>query len=393
MEYRSRHMTPSKPIRLCTVINPSFGLTLPYGKFWEYLLDREFECWGVAGPGPEHETVRAMGLKTRVVPMARYPSPIKDILSLIRLWWFFLWHRFDVVKVSTPKASFLGALAARLSGHRHVIYMVRGRPYETFTGWRLRLMRTIEWISCHLAQYVLPICHELGDKLVEEGLCNRKKIRVLGSGSSKGVDLGRFSPTEETRQAGKEIRRECGIGDDDFAILFVGWLRREKGVDELIEAFAPLAEERPSLHLFLLGNYEHSDPLEDKTIETIESHPRIHHLPWRVNPAPVYAAADLVAFPSHREGFGNIPLEAAAMGLASVASDIMGCREAVQDGVIGLLFPTGDADAMRNALRELIEDEPRRKEMARRGLERVDRCFRQEIIWEDLCSIFREVAS
>jgi glycosyltransferase involved in cell wall biosynthesis len=387
----SEQPATSRPIRLCVIINPSFGLTLPYGKRWEYLMARGFECTGVAGAGPEHEALRRRGVRTRAVPMQRYPSLLKDLVSLVRLWWFLLWHRFDIVHVSSPKASFLGALAARLSGHRRVVYTVRGRPYEHMTGLRRKVMNACEWLTCHLARRVIPISRELGRVLVEEGLCPPGRVRVIRSGSSKGVDLERFSRSEQTVRLGRAIRRERGIQDGDLAILFVGWLRRDKGVNELVRAFGPLAEEYPRLHLLLLGDREPSDPLDEDVLAAIEQHPRIHHLPWRPEPAPVYAAADLVAFPSYREGFGNVPLEAAAMRLASVASDIMGCRESVRRDVTGLLVPPRDAEALREALKRLIDDPSLRERLARNGRRRAEEKFRQELIWDGVASLYREL--
>ncbi|KPK84485.1 MAG: hypothetical protein AMJ81_05395 [Phycisphaerae bacterium SM23_33] len=381
----------SRPIRLCVIVNPSFGLTLAFGKRWQYLMSRGFECTALAGPGPEHETLQKIGVRTHAVPIQRYPSPLKDLVSLTRLWWFLLWHRFDVIDVSTPKAGFLGALAARLSGHRRLVYTVRGRAYEHMTGLKRRLMNACEWLCCHLARRVIPISRELGQVLVDEGLCPADRVCVIRSGSSKGVDLERFSLTAGRAREGRRVRRECGLGRDDLAILFVGWIRRDKGVNELIRAYGELAEEYPGLHLILLGDFEPSDPVEEEARDRIQTHPRIHHLPWRADPAPVYAAADLVAFPSWREGFGNIPLEAGAMGLTCVASDIVGCRESVQRDVTGLLFPRGDTHALRDALKRLIDDPQLRQRLAANNRRRVEKEFRQEFIWEGIVALYREL--
>ncbi len=385
-------MSKRKP-RLCIIVNPSIGLTL-LRKQWTFWIKHGFEVHCITGPGPkEHEKVRKMGVKTYVVPMERYPSPIKDLISLMRLWWVLLWNRFDIIHVSTPKASFLGTLASWLSGHRKVFYLLRGRPYEHMTGWRRKIINSCEWLTCHLSSKVVPICHELGQVVVDEGLCPAHKICVIGSGSSAGVDLSRFTRTEENIHIGQNIRRQFGIAVDDLLILFVGWLRKDKGTNELVHAFNSLAEEYPNLHLLLLGSYEHSDPLEDHVVSLIESHPRIHHLPWRVEPAPIYTAADIVAFPSYREGFGNVAMEASAMELPVVASDIMGCRESVKDGVTGLLIPRADAQALKDALKKLIDAPELRRELARNGRNRVEQEFRQEIVWEGILKQYNELLS
>jgi glycosyltransferase involved in cell wall biosynthesis len=379
--------------RLCIIVTVSVSLYGLYRKQWRYWVEQGFDVHGVAAPGPEHKKVRQMGVSTHPIPMQRKPSPFKDVISLFRLWWFLLFNRFDIIHVSTPKASLLGALAARMSGHRRLIYTLRGRAYENMAGWRRRMMNTCEWLTCRLAKRVIPICRELGRVIVDEGLCPAEKIHVIGSGSSCGIDLDHFTRTEQNVHIGREIRNQFGIGTDGLVILFVGWLRKDKGTNELVRAFDALAAGYPGLHLLLLGNYEPSDPLDDDVTLSIESNPRIHRLPWQEEPAVVYTAADIVAFPSHREGFGNIAIEAAAMELPVVASDIMGCREAVKNQETGLLVPPGDIDALALALKQLIENPGLRSKLGRNGRNRVAQEFRQEIIWRGLAEQYGELLS
>jgi len=385
-------MSEHRP-RLCFIVNPSIGLLVLFRKQWSYWLRQGYEVVGVAGPGPEHEIVREMGVKTHIIPMERYPSPLKDLLSLMRLFWFLLWHRFDIVHVSTPKAGFLGAIAARLSGHKRLIYTLRGQPYAQMTGWRRRLMNACEWLVCNLSCKVIPICHELGRAVVRDGLCPARKVHVIGSGSSNGIDLDRFTRNEKNIRIGLEFRGKLGIGEGDLLILFVGWLRREKGTNELVRSFALLAKKHLNSHLLLLGNYEPSDPLDAEVVSLIENHERIHHMPWRPEPAPIYAAADILAFPSWREGFGNVVLEASAMELPVIATRVMGCRESVEEGVTGLLVPRSDVKALKDGLERLLNDAALREELGKKGRQRVEREFRQEIIWEGILKQYKELLS
>jgi len=355
-------------------------------------MDHGCALCAVTGSGPqEHESAHRAGMATHIVDIERYPHPVKDLVSLLRIWWFLCSNRFDVVHVSTPKASLLGAMAARLSGHARVVYLVRGRAYENMRGWRRAVMSTCEWVTCHLARRVVPICRELGQALVDKRLCPPGKMQFIGSGSDRGVDLEHFAPTAENKGAGLEVRRELGVGEEALVILSVGWLREEKGTNETVRAFVNLAKDYPHLHLFLLGDYEPSDPLDPEVITEIESNDRIHHLARREDPAPVFAAADMLAFPSYREGFGNVAIEASAMELPVVASDIMGCREAVLDGKTGLLVPLGDADSLAAALKQLIDDPSLRRTLATNGRRRVENEFRQELVFEGMRRLFLDL--
>jgi len=381
----------NKKPKLCIIINPALALTL-LRKQWNFWMDNGYEVYCITGPDTErHEKIRSIGVKTFIVSMERYPSPVKDFISLIKIWWILLWNRFDLIHVSTPKASFLGALAAKLAGQRRILYLLRGRPYENMVGIKRKLMNICEWITCHLSNCVMPICYELGENIVSEKLCHSDKICVVGSGSSAGIDLSRFSRNEENEKSGLQIRTQFGIKADDLVILFVGWLRRDKGTNELIKAFVRLAQQYPALHLLLLGSYEYSDPLEAWTVEQIKSHPRIYHLEWHVEPAPVYTAADIVAFPSYREGFGNVAMEASAMGLPVVASNIMGCRESVKDGVTGILVEKGNVESLEQGLKKLIDDPDLRKQMGQAGRYRAETEFKQELVWAEHLSKFQEI--
>jgi hypothetical protein len=166
--------------------------------FFAYLGAHDVAVAGVAGKGSEHEWLRPEGVRTVVVPFSRRPSPVLDALCLLRLWWFLLWNRFDVMHVSTPKAALIGSLAARLSGHRRVVFTLRGRVYENATGWKRQAMAQMDQLVCSLASAVVPICRELGTALVAEGLCRPEKIRTIGSGSSNGIDARHFHRTEAT---------------------------------------------------------------------------------------------------------------------------------------------------------------------------------------------------
>lgn len=375
-------------MRLCIIVTAPVTLFSLYRGQFGFLRDHGIDVTGIAAPGIEHEWLRQQGVRTKAIGMRRAPSPFLDLVSLLRLWWYLLWNRFDIVHVSTPKASLLGALAACFSGHGCVILTLRGRAYENLTGVRRWVLQTMDKISCSLATIVVPISRELGNAAVKERVCSVQKVVLVGAGSSNGIDMDRFSRTAERERSAQLLRAEMGIPQDAVVVLFAGRIRREKGVNELVRACAPLLEVYPRLHLLLVGDYEAADPISDDIAGFIDGSRRIHHKRWMQDPAPAFLASDIVAVPSYREGFGNVALEASAAGLPVVATDIIGLREAVAKDVSGMHVPVGDIDALRAALEQLIVDEDLRRRLGRRGAERVQRDFRQEIIWKGLLDLY-----
>ena len=378
-------------IRVCSIVTASMSLYYLHQGFFAFLGAHDVAVTGVAGKGPEHEWLRGEGVRTVVMPFSRRPSPVLDALCLLRLWWFLLWNRFDIVHVSTPKAALIGSLAARLSGHRRVVFTLRGRVYENATGWKHRALAQMDRLVCSLASAVVPICRELGTAMVSEGLCRPEKIRTIGSGSSNGIDARRFHRTGEAVAAGNLFRRQWDIPPAADLVLFVGRLHAEKGIHELVQAFVALAETQVNAYLALVGPDEFGCGIGPETWRVIRSHPRIRHVPMLRDPVPAYAAATLVALPSYREGFGNAALEASAMELPVVAADVIGCRESTVDGETGILVPPRDAKALAAALVDLLEHPEKRRVLGTKGRERVLRDFRQESLWEGVLDLYREI--
>jgi len=253
----------------------------------------------------------------------------------------------------------------------------------TATGARRTLLRWTERIACFAAHEVLCVSHSLREVAIAEGLCREDKIVVLAGGSGNGVDSVYFDPSR-LGAARAETRARYGIPADAIVIGFVGRLVRDKGVVELLEAWRQLAAERPELHLMIVGMLEDRDAIPAATVALLETEPRIHWQGVDWNTPPLYAAMDIVALPSYREGFPNVPLEAAAMELPVVATRIVGCTDAIDHEVTGLLVPLRDVPALVAALRRYVDDPELRRSHGRAARERVSRLFRQPVIWAAL---------
>ncbi|HYW06546.1 MAG TPA: glycosyltransferase family 4 protein, partial [Longimicrobium sp.] len=291
--------------------------------------------------------------------------------------------RPHIVHSHTPKGGLLGMMAAWMNRVPVRIYHIRGLPLMTATGRRRTLLRWTERVACSLAHQVLCVSHSVRDVAVAEGLCPPDKIRVLLGGSGNGVDAtGRFDPARNAA-ARAELRVKHSIPADAEVLGFVGRVVRDKGIVELAVAWAVLRDEFPSMHLLLVGPLEPQDPVPPATLEALRADPRVHFV-GPADSAPYYAAMDLLVFPTYREGFPNVPLEAAAMGLAVVATRIPGCVDAVADGETGTLVPAADGVALAGAVRAYLRDPALRMAHGRAGRERALRDFGQEAIWTAL---------
>lgn len=323
-----------------------------------HLRGRGCDVTVVASPGPELDDFGAdAGVRVAGVPMARSITPLADLVSIARLWKLFRDLRPEVVHAHTPKGGLLALIAAALAGVPARFYTVHGLPLETAAGWKRMLLRWTERVSCGLAHRVHPVSESLARLVRRERLCPNRRIFTLPPGTIGGVDAERrFLPGSWSVRQSIALRRRLGIPPLAPVVGFVGRLVRDKGVHDLVDAWNRLRPEWPGAHLIIAGRFETRDPVSAKTTEALKSDSRIHLL-GPVNEMPqVYAAMDVLALPTYREGFPQTPLEAAAMEVPVVATRVTGCVDAVIPGVTGALVAPGDPAALKEALAAYLGD-------------------------------------
>jgi len=302
--------------------------------------------------------------------------------------------RPQIVHAHTPKGGLLGMLAARITHVPIRIYHVHGLPFMTAKGFRRLILRLSERTACLLASRVLCVSHSIREIAVAERLCSPEKVKVLLHGSGNGVDaVSRFNPAYADEGLRRQVRAQAGIPADALVIGFVGRIVRDKGIVELAGAWLRLRDEFNVLYLLLVGPFEPQDPLPEEVVHLLRSDPRIRLVDLVDNIFPFYAAMDIVTLPSYREGFPNVPLEAAAMQIPVVATRIPGCVDAVQDGLTGTLITPQDAEALATALRMYLNDPELRQRHGRAAREYVLANFRPEDIWEALYREYEDLLS
>lgn len=358
-----------------------------------FLARRGIDVQAVSSPDPELRAFgEAEGIPVHAARMLRRISPLRDLGALARVVGVMRRVRPHVVHAHTPKGGLLGMMGAWLARVPVRIYHMRGLPMATATGPRRLLLRTTERVSCALAHRVFCVSGSLREVAVAEGLCPPDKIVVPGGGSGQGVDAaGRFDPARLPAGTRAAVRAGFGIPDDAVVVGFVGRIVRDKGVGELAEAWARVRDEFPRARLLLVGPFEPQDPLAPETEAALRNDPTVVLAGEDWDTPRLYAVMDLVVLPSYREGFPNVPLEAASMELPVVSTRVPGCVDAVAHSETGTLVPVRDAAALGDALRAYLADPVLRAAHGRAGRARVMREFRRERVWEALYAQYLEL--
>ncbi|RZK26931.1 MAG: glycosyltransferase family 1 protein [Flavobacterium sp.] len=312
------------------------------------------------------ELAMEKSLNVKQVDMTRKITPISDIYAIFKLFRIMRSELPMIVHTHTPKAGLLGMIAAWLAGVPIRLHTVAGLPLLEKKGFLKWALERTEILTSLFATQVYCNSKNLMALMIKEGYCNRNKLKVLGEGSTVGIDTSFFNPeTLGNSNQRRNLRASLRIEEDNFVYCFIGRMVGDKGVNELVQSFVNLYETNSSLILLLVGPFEEElDPLQDKIKLLIHSHAGIRWLDFKKDVRSYLWISDLFVFPSYREGFPNVLMQAGAMGLMSIASDINGCNEIIQHNVNGLIVPVKDIPALEFAMRLVYSKPDLRRAMA-----------------------------
>ena len=354
------------------------------------MASQGFDVTMISADGPEVNALKEQeGCEHMVVPFTRTISPFQDLRCLFQLIRIFRRLKPDIVHTHTPKAGLLGMLAARITGVPVRLHTIAGLPWMETKGPVRRLLVLMEKITAFAANRIYPNSKVLYEYLLRQGIA-AGKMKVLGQGSSNGINCRHFTKDDIISGQADKLLQQEGLDAHSLIWIFVGRIVRDKGIAEMIDAFSVIRQQYPGDRLWLLGEEEPElDPLDEKYQRLLREDPSIRCWGFQKDIRPYLAAASVLVFPSYREGFPNVPMQAGAMGCTLILSDINGCNEIVDHGINGLLVPVKDTAALTAAMQQVRSDQARRESMANLIREKIRLTFDQETLWKLILGEYR----
>ena len=343
-----------------------------------------YEMVAVASPGPELDELKDNdGFHCVAVSMERHISVLNDLKSIIKMIGVFRKERPQIVHSMTPKAGLICMMAASLTRVPVRIHTFTGLVWPTANGLRRKILMLTDWLTCACATHVIPEGQGVLNDLKNGGI-TKKPMKVLGYGNVMGVDMERFSPARFT------VSKDSCV----FTFVFVGRIVGDKGINELVDAFVRLHGKHKNVRLVLVGRYEQNlDPVSDATRNLIDTNDSIEAcgVKYGDDLLQMYVDADCFVMPSYREGFPNTVLEAGAMGLPSIVTDINGSREIIENGKNGLIVPSKDTDALYDAMERVLTDDAIRETMQKNARPMIAARFEKSFVQKCQIDFYKQI--
>lgn len=335
---------------------------------------------------------KSQKISVHAIEMTRKITPWKDLKALWKLYLYLKKEQPLIVHTHTPKAGTIGMIASKMAGVPHRIHTVAGLPLLETNGGKRKLLNLVEKITYSCASKIYPNSKGLKKIIIQEGFCKPEKIKIISNGSTNGIDSQFFNPEKISNELLFHLKKSLGIQPDDFVFVYVGRLTGDKGINELVVAFQKILTEFDNTKLLLVGFFESElDPLQKETIIEIKNNERIIFVPFQEDIRAYYAVSNTLVFPSYREGFPNAVLEAGAMGLPSIVTNINGCNEIIENYKNGILIPPKNPAALFMAMKKIISDTSLRNYLQQNARQMIVSRFEQIVLWKALLDEYQKL--
>lgn len=358
----------------------------------DYLVKNGYEVIIISGAGEEIESL-AKTEKARLIPInfTKKISPLTDLVQLFKIIRLLKKEKPHLINAGNPKSGFLIMLACYFTGFKHRIFTLHGLVSDSKRGIYKTLMAITEKISCSIAKKVIVVSPSLKTHAEQQNILPANKAVVIEKGSANGIDLNKFSRMPSVIEAALQLRSQYNLNENDIVLCFIGRLTKDKGIDILFEAFNRLSKKYNNLKLLIAGPLIPENPFSPRFIQQLHNDPSVIFMGKVSDIIPIYILADIVILPSFREGLPNVLIEAAAMETPVIASDIPGCRDAVQHGFNGNLFEKGNIAELITNIEVLINNSELRKTYGKNGRLFAASNFDNKKIWKGQLDIYETV--
>jgi glycosyltransferase involved in cell wall biosynthesis len=365
----------------------------------KYLNENGFEIKIICSDGPEVQSVKeSEGCSVLTIPFSRKISLKTDIVTIYRLVLILRKIKPHIVHTHTSKAGLIGMISSFLARCPIRIHSVPGLQMMERKGLRRLILNLSERLTYFLSDIVCPNSKSLKEYILNHKMCSSEKIRIIGCGSSSGVNLDKYCMHLKKTSIRNTIRERFCIEDSGVVLAFIGRIAKEKGIHELVESFVNLSKRYANLYLLLIGKYDDigeydsiNDGIDNDTRNILNNNTRLNITGWVEDVESYLAASDIVVHPSYREGLSNALLQAGSMGLPSVTTNVSGCIDVIKDGETGLIVSPKDSAALEEALEVLILDEDKRMELGLNAYHHVSANFASNIIWEETARFYTDM--
>jgi glycosyltransferase involved in cell wall biosynthesis len=355
------------------------------------------DYFNVIAVSSDKEYLKKIGKREKVetfhLEMTRQITPIKDIIAVIKLFFFILKTKPYIVHSHTPKAGIVAMLAAKLARVPNRLHTVAGLPLLEATGYKRKILNFVEKLTYACATKVYPNSFAMQTIIIENKFCKNKKLNVIANGSTNGINVNNFDSQKILEIDAINLRIKLKIKHHEFVFIFVGRIVADKGINELIAAFNKLSNNNQNVKLLLVGDFEQKlDPLLPETFSLISNNKNIISVGYQNDVKPYFAIANALVFPSYREGFPNVVMQAGAMDLPCIVTNINGCNEIIINHENGIIIPVKDETAILNAMQEFISNPEKLNYLKQNARKLIVSRYEQNKVWNAILEEYRTFA-
>ena len=358
-----------------------------------FMSKNGFDVTMISAGGEEiKEVIKNEECRHIILPLTRKITPIQDIKAVIKLLIYLKKEKPSIVHTHTPKAGIVGMLTSYLAGVPIRLHTVAGLPLMETRGLKRFILNFVEKLTYKCSTKVYPNSYGLKKIILKHRFTSQNKLKVIGNGSSNGIDTSYFDPKLFSIEENTALKTNLGIKKTDFVFIFVGRIVSDKGINELVEAFDKISLINENIKLLLVGPFEDDlDPLQKKTKLSINNNENIILAGYQNDVRSYFSISNCLVFPSYREGFPNVVMQAGAMKLPCIVSDINGCNEIIENNTNGLVIKVKSVNSIYNAMIKITSDKLLFNRLRLNSRDSIKIKYEREVYWGLLLKEYKYV--